>query len=191
METINWIKNYVENQKNVLESLPIDTISDCIHVVRNKYLEGKKIFVFGNGGSASNASHFVTDLGKSSSDLMRNKFNVLSLNDNISWITAIANDYNYNDIYRKQLQNYGSRGDLVITLSVSGNSPNIIEACRWAKTNGIEIMAFTGSGGGLLAKLADKLIVVNSNHYGRVEDCQMTICHLLCYAFVELEELRC
>lgn len=190
METVDWIKNYIEDQKNVLDSLPTNVVSECIDSIRGKYLEGKRIFVFGNGGSASNASHFATDLGKSSSDNMRNKFNILSLNDNISWITAIANDYNYSDIYQKQLENYGFPGDLVITLSVSGNSPNVVNACRWAKENGLEVMAFVGKNGGILAELADKFIVVNSPHYGRAEDCQMTICHLICYAFVELDHLR-
>ena len=190
METVDWIKNYIEHQKNVLDSLPTNVVSECIDSIRGKYLKGKRIFVFGNGGSASNASHFATDLGKSSSDNMRNKFNILSLNDNISWITAIANDYNYSDIYQKQLENYGFPGDLVITLSVSGNSPNVVNACRWAKENGLEVMAFVGKNGGILAELADKFIVVNSRHYGRAEDCQMTICHLICYAFVELDHLK-
>ena len=190
METVDWIKNYIENQKNVLDSLPINLVSECIVSIRDKYINEKRIFVFGNGGSASNASHFATDLGKSSSDIMRNKFNVLSLNDNISWITAIANDYNYDDIYKRQLENYGSPGDLVISLSVSGNSPNVVKACRWAKENGLEVMAFVGKNGGILAELADKLIVVDSRHYGRDEDCQMTICHLICYAFVELDHTR-
>ena len=158
--------------------------------MKDKYVKNNKIFVFGNGGSAANASHFVTDLGKSSSDAMAGKFKVMSLNDNISWITALGNDYQYSDIFVKQLENYASKDDLVVALSVSGNSPNILAACSWAKENGITTMAFIGGGRSQLSEIADHKILVESTHYGRVEDCQMTICHLLCYAFVELGDLR-
>ena len=89
--------------------------------------------MFGNGGSAANASHFATDLGKGSSDKVGKCFRVLSLNDNVSWMTALGNDYTYDEVFVRQLMNYGKPGDLVLTMSVSGNSPNLVKAIDWAK----------------------------------------------------------
>ena len=119
---------------------------------------------------------------------MSQRFKVLSLNDNLPWITAIGNDYDYSDVYRRQLENYAQSGDLMITMSVSGNSPNLVQAAEWAKEQDVKVMAMVGARRGRLAELADHLIVIESEHYGRVEDCHMGICHMLCYAFMELEE---
>ena len=95
----DWIANYIEAQKAALDSIPVDQVESIIQKLKIAHTNGQKIFVFGNGGSASNASHFATDLGKGASDVLGKSFNVLSLNDNVSWITAIGNDYAYEDIY--------------------------------------------------------------------------------------------
>jgi D-sedoheptulose 7-phosphate isomerase len=113
---------------------------------------------------------------------------VQSLNDNVSWMTALANDYAYEDVFVGQLQNYGRSGDLVISLSVSGNSPNCVKALAWAKQHGLHTVALVGGRRGRMAEIADQSIVIQDTHYGRVEDAQMTICHLLCYAFIEHPE---
>jgi D-sedoheptulose 7-phosphate isomerase len=141
--------------------------------------------VFGNGGSAANASHFVTDLGKGASDKVGRPFRCLSLNDNVSWMTALGNDYCYEDIFVRQLANYARPGDLVLALSVSGNSPNVVRALDWAKSRGLHVIALVGAKRGRMADIADQVIVIDSTHYGRVEDAQMHICHMLCYAFME------
>src|SRR3546814_8711773 len=86
-----------------------------------------------NGGNASNASHFVTDLGKGASDKTVKRFRCLSLNDNVSWMTAIGNDYRYEDVFMRKLTNYANAGDILFALSVSGNSPNIVTAAEWAR----------------------------------------------------------
>jgi len=150
--------------------------------------DGRRIFVFGNGGSAANASHFATDLGKGASDKVGKRFHVLSLNDNISWMTALANDYSYEDVFVGQLQNYAGRGDFALGISVSGNSPNCVKAMIWAKQNGLRTAALVGARRGRMAEIADRVIVIADTHYGRVEDVQMTICHMLCYAFIEHPE---
>ena len=186
----NFVQNYINEQRNALESIPVAEVEKLIATFQTALKEDRQIFVFGNGGSASNASHFVTDLGKSSSDSVYRRFRCLSLNENLSWITAIGNDYAYEDIYLRQLQNYARAGDIVFTLSVSGNSPNLVKALDWCNMNNIYSIALTGAKRGRLADIADQVITINSTHYGRVEDCQMHICHMICYAFIEEKELQ-
>lgn len=190
MTTMNqWISDYVRAQKAALDSIPADGVAQLIEKLRIAWKEDRQIFVFGNGGSAANASHFATDLGKGSSDKLGKRFRVLSLNDNVSWMTAIGNDYSYEDVFLRQLQNYAKPGDLVLALSVSGNSPNCVKALDWAKQNGLRTVALLGAKRGRMAEIAEQAIVINDTHYGRVEDAQMGICHLLCYAFMEMPEL--
>src|SRR3954447_11675175 len=186
----DYLQNYVREQRSAVESIKLDLVESVIDDFRKALKEDRQIFVFGNGGSASNASHFITDLGKSSSDKAYRRFRCLSLNENLSWITAIGNDYAYEDVYLRQLQNYARPGDMVMVLSVSGNSPNLVKAIEWCKAQGIYTIALVGGKKGRLAELADKSIIIDSTHYGRVEDCQMHICHMICYAFIENEELQ-
>src|SRR5260221_10826155 len=180
-----WISNYLKAQKAALDSIPVEGVAKLIAQLQQALKEDRQIFVFGNGGSAANASHFATDLGKGSSDKVGKRFRVLSLNDNVSWMTALGNDYAYEDVFLRQLQNYGRAGDVVLSISVSGDSPNCVKALDWAKKSGLRTLALVGAKRGRLAKIADEGIVINDTHYGRVEDAQMGICHLLCYAFME------
>ncbi|HUR45453.1 MAG TPA: SIS domain-containing protein [Candidatus Saccharimonadales bacterium] len=180
-----WISDYINAQKAALDSIPVDGVAKLVELYQTALKNDKQIFVFGNGGSASNSSHFATDLGKGSSDKLERRFRVASLNDNISWITALGNDYNYEEVYARQLMNYGKPGDLVMTLSVSGSSPNLVRAIQWANKNQLETIALVGAKRGKLAELAKHVVVVNDAHYGRAEDGQMAICHMLCYAFME------
>jgi D-sedoheptulose 7-phosphate isomerase len=185
----NWITDYLTRQKAALDSIPIQTVEEIIQDLKKALKDGRRIFAFGNGGSAANASHFITDLGKGASDKVGIPFRCMSLNDNISWITAIGNDYSYDEIFLRQLINLGRPGDIVLVLSVSGSSPNVVKAVQWAKENGLYSIALVGGKKGKLANLADKLLVINDTHYGRAEDTQMVVCHLLCYAFMEHPEL--
>ena len=183
-----WISEYISAEQKALASIPVDQVADAIETVKNALKEDRQIFVFGNGGSASNSSHFATDLGKGSSDAVGKRFKVVSLNDNVSWMTAIGNDYDYDDIYLRQLENYGRAGDVVLTMSVSGSSPNLIKACEWAKEKGLHVIALIGGKRGKLTEIADNCIVIEETHYGRAEDCQMGIAHMICYAFMENPE---
>ncbi len=180
-----WIRDYLAAQKAALDSIPVEAVAELIETFRRALDADRQIFVFGNGGSAANASHFVTDLGKGASDKIGRRFRCLSLNNNMSWMTALGNDYAYEDIFSRQLMNYGKAGDLVLVMSVSGSSPNIVRGVEWARKNGLRTIALVGGKRGKLAELADVVIVINSPHYGRVEDAHMAICHLLCYAFME------
>lgn len=186
----DYIENYISAHRSALESIPVNEVENVINIFKKALKEDRQIFVFGNGGSASNASHFITDLGKSSSDKTYRRFRCLSLNENLSWITAIGNDYAYEDIYLRQLENYGRAGDIVMVLSVSGSSPNLVKAIEYCKQKNIYTIALLGGQKGRLAQLADEAIIINSTHYGRVEDCHMHICHMICYAFIEREDLQ-
>jgi D-sedoheptulose 7-phosphate isomerase len=181
----HWITDYVRAQKSALDSIPPDAVARLITTLRDAMKEDRQVFVFGNGGSAANASHFATDLGKGSSDKVGKRFRVMSLNDNVSWMTAIGNDYAYEDVFVRQLENFGKRGDVALSLSVSGNSPNCVKALEWAKANGLRTAALVGAKRGRMAEIAEQAIVIADTHYGRVEDAQMGVCHLLCYAFME------
>jgi D-sedoheptulose 7-phosphate isomerase len=180
-----FVKKYIDSHLEAISAIPLEKVNDLIGIFNKAWDEDRQIFVAGNGGSASNCSHFITDLGKSASDKLGKRFRCFSLNENVSWITAIGNDYKYEDIYQRQLYNYAKPGDLLMCLSVSGNSPNLVNAFEWAKSNGVYTIALTGSKKGRLFDLADFSIVIDSEHYGRVEDAQMTICHMVCYYFVE------
>lgn len=180
-----WMADYLKAQRAALDGVPLDAVVRLVEQLRAALREDRQVFVFGNGGSGANASHFATDLGKSASDKLQKRFRVMSLNNNTPWITALANDYAYEDVFVGQLQNYARRGDLALALSVSGDSPNVVKALRWAVDHGLRTFALVGGKRGRMAELAEQVIVVNETHYGRVEETQMTICHLACYAFIE------
>jgi len=184
-----WIIDFITAQKAALDSIPAAAVEKIIATFQKAVAEDRQIFVFGNGGSAANASHFATDLGKGSSDKIGRRFRVFCLNDNVSWMTALGNDYAYDEIFVRQLMNYGRPGDLVLALSVSGNSPNAVKALEWAAANGLHTIALVGAKRGRMADIASQAIVIDSTHYGRVEDAQMGICHMICYAFMENPDL--
>lgn len=182
----DYFQTYLTRQKAAYDAIPLDQVEHFVDLIRKCGEDDRQLFVFGNGGSAMNASHFVTDLGKSASDKLGRRFRCLCLNESVSWMTALGNDYAYEDVFVGQLQNYARPGDLVLTLSVSGNSPNVVKAVQWANDHGLTTLALVGGKRGRVADLAHETIIIQDEHYGRVEDAQMTICHLLCYYFIEL-----
>lgn len=184
-----WIAEYIQSQKRALDSIPAEAVARIIELLRSALHEDRQVFIFGNGGSAANASHFATDLGKGASDKVGRRFRVMSLNDNVSWMTALGNDYSYDEVFVGQLRNFGHPGDLAIALSVSGNSPNCVKALEWAKANGLRTVALVGEKRGKMAEIAEEVLVIKDGHYGRVEDAHMGICHMLCYAFMEKPDL--
>jgi len=180
-----YLSQYLRAHKEALDTIPLEQVSELIALFSIAWKEDRKIFVFGNGGSGANASHFVTDLGKGASDALPKPFRCLSLNDNTPWMTAIANDYHYDEVFSRQLANFAAPGDILFTMSVSGNSPNLVAAVEWGKQKGLHTVALVGGKRGKLSELADVVIPINSTHYGRVEDAHMGICHMICYAFME------
>jgi len=186
--TLDWISGYKAAQNRALDAVPAAAVAELIELIRAAGSAGRRIFVCGNGGNAANAAHFTTDLGKGASAVMPRPFKVLSLADNVAWMTAIGNDYSFDELFVRQLENHAERGDLLILSSVSGSSPNLVAAVRWAREHGIVTVALVGGKRGTVAEHADHMIVVDDVHYGRVEDVQMNILHMLCYAFMELKD---
>jgi D-sedoheptulose 7-phosphate isomerase len=181
----NYIETYLQHHKKAIDSIPVNQVAQLIDTFRKALEEDRQIFAFGNGGSGANASHFITDLGKSASDRTVKRFRCLSLNENISWITAIGNDYHFDDVFKRQLENYARPGDIAMVMSVSGSSPNLVTAIEWCKANNVFTIALIGGKKGVLSTMADEVIIINDLHYGRVEDAHMHICHMICYAFIE------
>jgi D-sedoheptulose 7-phosphate isomerase len=143
----------------------------------------KFVFIFGNGGSGTTASHFAEDLGKSSlrekdlKDETKKRLKVLSLTDNQGWIMAVGNDVGYDQIFQQQLMNYGSAGDLVIAISGSGNSPNVLNAVDWANRHGLVTFGLTGYSGGKLKQMQQHGLHVDLADMGMVESIHLCLFH--------------
>ncbi|MES2793676.1 MAG: SIS domain-containing protein [Planctomycetota bacterium] len=183
----HWIQDYIAAQHKALESIQPSDIAQAYATLQEAWRHSRGIFIIGNGGNAANGSHFATDLGKGASDVLGRRFRVMSMADNTAWMTAIGNDYSYEETFTRQLQNFAKPGDVLIASSVSGNSPNLVHACEWAVQSGLETIALVGGKRGRLAEVAKQTIVIGDTHYGRVEDVQMHILHMLCYAFMDLK----
>ena len=141
------------------------------------------VFIFGNGGSATTASHFAEDLGKSTlhpedlKDESKKRLRVLSLTDNVGWLLAVGNDVGYDQIFTQQLMNYGGKGDLVIAISGSGNSPNVLTAVDWANRHGLTTFGLTGYNGGRLKSLQQDGLHVALDDMGMVESIHLCLFH--------------
>lgn len=183
-----WLSDYVSAQKAALDSISTVEVENAVDLLREAHTNDRQIFVIGNGGSAANASHFATDLGKGSSDALGKRFRVMSLTDNTPWITALGNDDDYSDIFRRQLENFARASDIVLAMSVSGNSPNLVNAMNWANDHNLTTIALVSALPGKLSDIAQHVIKVDDTHFGRVEDAHMGICHMLAYAFMEVNE---
>lgn len=183
-------KNYFEEIKKILDEISLKDIEKIAEIIYNAYLKKKHIFIMGNGGSATTASHFACDLGKGTLSPRTKKnikrFKVISLTDNIATITAWANDVSYNQIFSEQLENLLNAGDVVIGISAGGNSPNILKAIKLAKKKQATTIGLVGFNGGKLAKIADISIVAKINKYDIAEDVHLILTHIITRYFSEL-----
>lgn len=152
-----------------------DSIRDTIIALRKVLADKKTVYTFGNGGSASTASHLACDLAKTTGK----PFRTVSLTDNISLVTAWANDAEYADIFKSQLADKLSLGDMVVAISGSGNSQNVIRAVKYAKEHNAITIGLTGFDGGQLGKIADINVNVPSRNMQHIEDCHLALCHLI------------
>jgi D-sedoheptulose 7-phosphate isomerase len=184
---MDHLRHYLGELKAALDTLDLAAVQQAREWVGQARQEGRQLFVCGNGGSAATASHLANDLGKGASYGRESRFRVIALTDNVPWITALANDVGYEAIFAEQLRNLGQRGDLLIAISGSGNSPNVLNAVQVARARGMRTMGWCGFGGGKLAGLVDLPVVVGSHHMGRVEDVHAILMHLICYYFMERE----
>lgn len=177
----NHIEKYFEMVIFALKEIDKDKLVEAIKLIESTVHNNKKIYVMGNGGSASTASHFNSDLSNTVSQLKGKRINVSCLSDSIATITAIANDHSYDLIYKKQLYGRLKEGDLVIAISGSGNSKNIIKAVEYAKTVQAKIVAMTGYDGGKLKKIADLNLHVPINNMQVSEDIHLLFNHVITY----------
>ncbi|MDI6703323.1 MAG: SIS domain-containing protein [bacterium] len=180
-----WLSNYIAEHTRVIQSLDQDAVVSLIEMVKDVRSEDHQIFVIGNGGSAACSGHLAVDLGKGASFGKEKRFRVFSPVDNVSWLTAIANDLSYEDIFSEQIENFASPGDLLLAISVSGSSPNLVKAVDRAKSLGLKTSAIVGDKNGILINMVDHVIIVPSRHYGHVEDIHTAICHMIAYYFIE------
>ena len=175
----NIISNYIKDIDKLLKSLNSSEVSNVIHIINECYKKNRQIFIMGNGGSASTSSHFACDLGKGTIVKGKERLRVMSLSDNMALITAISNDYGYEYILSEQLENLVNEKDVVIAISASGNSPNIIKGVEYVKEKKAIVIGFTGFNGGKLRELSDICIHINCDNYGQIEDIHMLLCHLI------------
>ncbi|MBS3132503.1 SIS domain-containing protein [Candidatus Woesearchaeota archaeon] len=180
---VEFIKGYMEQKKKEMDSINPEDVKQVVNVLFDAWKEGRQVFIFGNGGSASTASHFACDLAKGTLqkiyDPNEKRFRVISLTDNVAVMTAFANDVSYSDIFSQQLHNLVSEGDVVIAITGSGNSSNIIKGIEMAKRFKAKTIALLGFDGGKVKELVEHHILVKSDHYGRIEDCHLMLQHLI------------
>ncbi|HUI05712.1 MAG TPA: SIS domain-containing protein [Verrucomicrobiae bacterium] len=188
-----FAQDYVESLKTVLDRLPGEAIDQVVQVLEEAYRRHSHVFVIGNGGSAATASHMMNDLCKGTvghkGDAPWARFRVVALTDNVALMTAWANDTDYKQVFSEPLKTLAQRGDVLVAISASGNSPNIIAAVEAAKQMGVKVVGLAGFGGGQLGKMADIAFVVPSNEYGPVEDVHMILDHIITgYLYEKLTE---
>lgn len=173
------IQTYLQNFLNSINQIPLEKVSELADAILYTYHSGGSIFTMGNGGSGATASHVAGDYVKGASFGLEKRFRMICLNDNIPALMAIANDISYEAIFEEQLKNFARKGDLVIGLSGSGNSKNVVNALQWAKSQGIKTAALTGYKGGQCAQIADISIHIPVADMEIVEDLHMMTFHAI------------
>jgi len=176
---LDTARAYLGQMGDVLPRVDWAAIEAFARLVFEAWRDGRRVFVFGNGGSASTASHHACDLVKTAAVDGQRRLNAFSLVDNVGLGTALGNDTSYDETFSYPLETYARPGDIAVAISGSGNSANVIRACAWAKENGVTVVGLTGFSGGKLKDLADLHINVPSDNYGIVEDLHLAIGHIV------------
>lgn len=179
------IAKYQRDLADVILGLDVNGVRKVVDLFAEAREHGRTIFVCGNGGSASSASHFVCDVLKGASFGREKKFRILSLNDNLPTLTAYSNDVGYDVVFAEQLKNFAKAGDVFLAISGSGNSPNVLRGMEAAQEIGCTTVAMTGRDGGKLGPMAGLHLHVANSHMGRIEDGHMAMCHMIAYHFME------
>ena len=180
--TLN-VDQYVNRLKTELDRLDCTQVLRLADLIYQAWESGNFVFVFGNGGSATTASHLAEDLGKNcippedAHGDNRRRLKVMSLTDNVGWLTALGNDLGYDQIFVGQLMNYGSPGDLAIAISGSGNSPNVLAAVDWANRNGLTTFGLTGFDGGKLKQMQQAGFHVPTDDMAMAESIHLCLAH--------------
>lgn len=181
MDYTRQIRAYIEMEKQVLEGLPVEDINRVMNLLEEARLSGKRIFICGNGGSASTASHYTCDFNKGVSYDQNIKYDFECLSDNVPMMMAVANDIGYDEIFVTPLRNKLKSGDVVIGISGSGNSENVVRALSYAREVGAVTIAITGYDGGRARNIAEHGIHVKIDNMQIVEDVHLMLDHLMMY----------
>jgi D-sedoheptulose 7-phosphate isomerase len=178
------IKTIIADSINVKNQLLADDkilqiVKDCVYIIVTAFQKGNKVLFCGNGGSASDAQHLAAEFsGRFYID--RDALPAEALHCNTSYLTAVGNDYGFDVVYSRMIKGIGNKGDVLVGLSTSGNSKNIINAFKAAKENGMITIGFTGAGGGKLKDASDYLINIPSNDTPRIQESHIMIGHIIC-----------
>ncbi|MDQ2760331.1 MAG: SIS domain-containing protein [Actinomycetota bacterium] len=173
------IRSYLDRLEAALATIPPEQVEELSGRLYRAYQDGKQVFLLGNGGSASTASHMAADLAKNTIGPNMRRFRILSLNDNVPLLTALSNDMGYHRMFAEQLINLIRPGDVLVAISGSGNSSNVLRAIEYARGQCAQIVGLLGFSGGRAAELCDTAIVVDSDDYGVVEDAHLILNHIL------------
>jgi D-sedoheptulose 7-phosphate isomerase len=179
-----YTQRYVKENAAVLSGAYLtEGASTLVETFARARAEGRTIYLFGNGGSASTGSHMVNDLSKLTIQGNNRRFRCVSLSDAMPTVLAWANDLSYAEVYAEQIKNLGTKGDLAVGISGSGNSPNVLRALEEARRLGMVTVGLIGRGGGKMKGLCDVSVIVPSDDMQHIEDAHLVICHLVCSYF--------
>ena len=181
----DFVKNYLSGVAGVIQKIDPKPLEQAVECMRQARDNDRTLFTCGNGGSASIASEMVFDINKGASYGRDKRFRMIGLSDSIATITAYANDVDYESVFVEQIKNFAQKDDVLIAISGSGNSPNIIRAVEYANSIGCTTMGLTTSESGKLREISSLPLLVPSGHMGHLEDCFYMMTHILCYAFID------
>ena len=175
----DFIDRYLIDLVQMINDLDRNAIWTVTQVLMEAWQRGSTVFIMGNGGSAATASHMANDLNKFTVTPGKKRFRAIALTDNIPWMTALGNDDSYESIFSEQVINLVDPGDVLIAISASGNSPNVLRAVEVGRQLGAVTIAFTGDTGGRLKDLVDHFVLAPSPKIGPQEDCHMILDHVI------------
>ena len=178
-EAIQIIRSYLSEVKSTMEELPAESIAQAVGILAAARTKRHRIYIFGNGGSAATASHFASDLSKGAISPGKPRMKAMALTDNVSLLSAWANDTAYENVFAEQLENLIEPGDIAVGISGSGTSNNVLNGVKVAKAKGATTIGFVGFNGGILKDLVDLAIVVPSHNMEQVEDIHLLLEHVI------------
>ena len=181
----HFIQNYLKELRNAIDEIPVNKVEKIVRYIYRAYLDKKQVFILGNGGSASTASHFSCDLGKGAVVDGKPRLRVMSLNDNMALLTAYANDLGYEYVFVEQMKNLIQQSDVVICITASGNSPNVLRAIEFANEQGAATIGLLGFGGGKARGMVTEHLTLDNHNYGQVEDMHMLLSHSISQCFLD------
>lgn len=190
MQKQTFIKSYIEKLKDLLDNIDTNSVGEIIDLLEETKKKNGTVYIIGNGGSSATASHMANDLNVGLRRRGIRKFNVVSLGDNSAVMTAISNDIGFENAFYMQLEDVINDKDLLIAISCSGNSPNIVKAVEYAKQMNTKVVGCSGFDGGELKKLSDVCFHVDTpkGEYGLVEDIHMILDHIIYSYYISLDK---